>query len=83
MNIAELQRIENIIAEAETKKARSEGIVSKIIQEWQDEFEVDTLEKALALKETMEKAKKANDEKINTLFEQLEGSANWDELEDI
>ena len=44
MNVKEVERIKNLIQDAELSNAKSQGIVENIQKEWKDKFGTDKLE---------------------------------------
>ena len=83
MELSELNRIKKIIAEAETRKARAEGVVEKIMQQWKAEFGVNSLAEAEAKLVELQNAQDVQKARLKELLDQLEQAADWDELEAV
>ena len=83
MELSDLTRIKKIIADAETRKARAEGVIEKIEAQWKADFGVTTLAEAEAKLAELVKAKEAQEDRLEELLDQLEKAADWDELEAV
>ena len=82
MNVKEVERIKNLIQDAELSNAKSQGIIENIQKEWKDEFGTDKLEDIEKELKKLEEELKQSDERLEQLEKKLNDSYDWDKLEE-
>lgn len=82
MNVREVERIKNLIQDAELSNAKSQGIIENIQKEWNDKFGTDKLEDIEKELEKLEDESKQSDERLKQLEKKLNDSYDWDKLEE-
>ena len=82
MNVKEVERIKNLIQDAELSNAKSQGIIENIQKEWKDKFGTDKLEDVEKELEKLEEGLRQSDERLEQLEKKLSDSYDWDELEE-
>ena len=82
MNVKEVERIKNLIQDAELSNAKSQGIIENIQKEWKDKFGTDKLEDVEKELEKLEEGLKQSDERLEQLEKKLNDSYDWDKLEE-
>lgn len=81
MNINELERIKNLIEEAKTKKAKSEGIIEKIKSTWKEKYGTDDEEEIKNKLKELQEQLSESDKRKEVIFNKLLQSNDWDKLE--
>lgn len=81
MSINEVERIKNLIEEAKTKKAKSEGIIEKIKSVWKEKYGTDDVEEIKNKLKEMKTELTESDERKEVIFNKLLKSNDWDKLE--
>lgn len=82
MNVKEVERIKNLIQDAELSNAKSQGIIENIQKEWSNKFGTDKLEDVEKELEKVEEELKQSDERLEQLEKKLNDSYDWDKLEE-
>ena len=82
MNVKEVERIKNLIQDAELSNAKSQGIIENIQKEWNDKFGTDKLDDVEKELEKLEEELKQSDERLERLEKKLNDSYDWDKLEE-
>ena len=82
MNVKEVERIKNLIQDAELSNAKSQGIIENIQKEWNDKFGTDKLEDVEKELEKLQEELKQSDERLEQLEKKLNDSYDWDKLEE-
>ena len=82
MNVKEVERIKNLIQEAELSNAKSQGIIENIQKEWKDEFGTNKLEDVEKELEKLQEELKQSDDRLEQLEKKLNDSYDWDKLEE-
>ena len=82
MNVREVERIKNLIQDAELSNAKSQGIIENIQKEWNNKFGTDKLEDIEKELEKLEDESKQSDERLEQLEKKLNDSYDWDKLEE-
>ena len=82
MNVKEVERIKNLIQDAELSNAKSQGIIENIQKEWKDKFGTDKLEDVEKELEKLEEGLRQSDGRLEQLEKKLNDSYDWDELEE-
>lgn len=82
MNVKEVERIKNLIQDAELSNAKSQGIIENIQKEWKDKFGTDKLEEVEKELEKLEEELRQSDERLEQLEKKLNDSYDWDKLEE-
>lgn len=82
MNVREVERIKNLIQDAELSNAKSQGIIENIQKEWSNKFGTDKLEDIEKELEKLEEESKQSDERLEQLEKKLNDSYDWDKLEE-
>ena len=81
MSINEVERIKNLIEEAKTKKAKSEGIIEKIKSVWKEKYGTDDVKEIKNKLKEMKTELTESDERKEVIFNKLLKSNDWDKLE--
>lgn len=80
MTTKEFEAIKAKIDSAKEKKARAEGAMAKIEEQWKRDFKVNDIEEAeaafLELKETIQ----SDETKLAGLYAKLEAAADWESI---
>ena len=82
MNVKEVERIKNLIQDAELSNAKSQGIIENIQKEWKDKFGTDKLEDVEKELEKLQEELKQSDDRLEQLEKKLNNSYDWDKLEE-
>lgn len=82
MNVKEVERIKNLIQDAELSNAKSQGIIENIQKEWNDKFGTDKLEDIEKELEKLQEELKQSDKRLEQLEKKLNDSYDWDKLEE-
>ena len=82
MNVKEVERIKNLIQDAELSNAKSQGIIENIQKEWNDKFGTDKLEDVEKELEKLQEESKQSNERLEQLEKKLNDSYDWDKLEE-
>ena len=82
MNVKEVERIKNLIQDAELSNAKSQGIIENIQKEWNDKFGTDKLEDVEKELEKLQEELKQSDDRLEQLEKKLNDSYDWDKLEE-
>ena len=82
MNVKEVERIKNLIQDAELSNAKSQGIIENIQKEWKDKFGTDKLEDIEKELEKLQEELKQSDDRLEQLKKKLNDSYDWDKLEE-
>ena len=82
MNVKEVERIKNLIQDAELSNAKSQGIIENIQKEWNDKFGTDKLEEVEKELEKLQEELKQSDDRLEQLEKKLNDSYDWDKLEE-
>lgn len=82
MNVKEVERIKNLIQDAELSNAKSQGIIENIQKEWKDKFGTDKLEDVEKELEKLQEELKQSDDRLEQLEKKLNDSYDWDKLEE-
>lgn len=59
------------------QKARHEGMLQSIMEQWKTQYQISSLEEAEALLLQMKEQEAKNDERKQELMTRLEGLTNW------
>ena len=82
MNVKEVERIKNLIQDAELSNAKSQGIIENIQKEWNNKFGTDKLEEVEKELEKLQEELKQSDDRLEQLEKKLNDSYDWDKLEE-
>ena len=82
MNVKEVERIKNLIQDAELSNAKSQGIIENIQKEWKYKFGTDKLEDVEKELEKLQEELKQSDDRLEQLEKKLNDSYDWDKLEE-
>ena len=82
MNVKEVERIKNLIQDAELSNAKSQGIIENIQKEWKNKFGTDKLEDVEKELEKLQEELKQSDDRLEQLEKKLNDSYDWDKLEE-
>ena len=80
-SVAQLEAIKGRIEEAKSQKARAEGAIERIEQQWEDDFDIpDGDTKAVKAKlEELDKSVKRDEVRLEALLEELDEATDWEE----
>lgn len=82
MDVKEFERIKALINRNELEKAKAQGFLETIRKKWKEEYGTDDPEKIQEkLEEMKDELGKAN-KRLETLYNKLEESYDWDKLEE-
>ena len=81
MKVNEIERIKNLIQEAELEQAKAQGVKDSIKAEWKKKYGFDSIEKAKEMLEELESNLEKNEKKKVKLTEELEEFQDWDKIE--
>ena len=82
MNVKEIERIKNLIQDAELSNAKSKGIIENIQKEWSNKFGTDKLEEVEKELEKLQEELKQSDDRLEKQEKKLNDSYDWDKLEE-
>lgn len=82
MNVNEVERIESLIKKAELEIAKADGQSQSIKDNWKKKYNTDNIEEVKKILADLKSTKKKNQEKLNTLYEELKQCCDWDALEE-
>lgn len=80
MTTTEFQDIKDKIENAKQNKARAEGAIQKIEEQWEKEFGVKNLKQAEAKLSELQEAVESDETKLSDLEKELFEMADWDAL---
>ena len=81
MDSNEIERIKNLIQKAETQKAKAEGVIEKIKSEWKEKYGTDDISVIRNKLEELESELESSNERIESIYNKLLESNDWDKLE--
>ena len=81
MDSNEIERIKNLIQKAETQKAKAEGVIEKIKFEWKEKYGTDDISVIRNKLEELESELESSNERIESIYNKLLESNDWDKLE--
>lgn len=82
MKASEIEKIKQLIKDAELEQAKSQGVKDSIKAEWKKKYGFDSLEEAKAKLEELETNLAKNEKKREKLMNDLEESQDWDKIEE-
>lgn len=74
------RQFESIKQKMETlknKKAKAEGAIESIAQQWKEQYGITTIEEAEAKKNELEQEMESVNDEISTYYKELNGLTNW------
>lgn len=80
MNTTEFQDIKEKIETAKQNKARAEGAIQKIEEQWEDDFDVSNLEEAETKLAELKDRVETDQSKLDGLLDELNEMTDWDQL---
>jgi len=80
MTPRDFQTIKEKIESAKEQKARAEGAIGKIEEQWKKEFDVNSLEEAEQKAEEMEKEIADDKKQLDIMYGKLEKIVEWDSI---
>jgi predicted RNase H-like nuclease (RuvC/YqgF family) len=80
MTTKEFEAIKNKIENAKREKARAEGVMARIQDQWKKEYKLDGVSAVEAHIKQLENELKRDQEKLAALYEQLEAVVDWDSV---
>ena len=82
MDVDELERIQGLIKKSELEIAKAEGQSQSIKNEWKKKYGTDDEEQIKQIVKDLKADKKKNQNKLDTLYQELEQCCDWDALEE-
>lgn len=82
MKTSEIERIKDLIKEAELEQAKAQGAKDSIKAEWKKKYGFETLEEAKAKLEEISSNVEKNEKKKEKLMKELNESQDWDKIEE-
>lgn len=82
MNIKEVEKIKELIQDAEIENAKSKGIIENIESEWEENFGTSDVKKIKDKLSEMKKALESSNERLEEIFNELQNSQDWDKIEE-
>lgn len=82
MSVDELERIQGLIKKSELEIAKAEGQSQSIKNEWKKKYGTDDEEQIKQIVKDLKADKKKNQNKLDTLYRELEQCCDWDALEE-
>ena len=82
MKTSEIERIKDLIKEAELEQAKAQGAKDSIKAEWKKKYGFETLEEAKAKLEEISSNLEKNEKKKEKLMNELNESQDWDKIEE-
>lgn len=80
MTTTEFQDIKDKIENAKQNKARAEGAIQKIEEQWDTDFDVKDLTHAEGQLDTLKESIESDEAKLSDLISELEDITDWDAL---
>ena len=80
MTTKEFEVIKQKLEKIKESKARAEGALEKLKQQLKKDFEVDTVEAANLLLEDLESKIEKDDERLDTLSDELHNIIDWENV---
>jgi type I site-specific restriction-modification system R (restriction) subunit len=77
MTPTQYEDIKRKVETLKEQKARHEGMLQSIIEQWKTQYNISTIEEAEALLFTMKEQEAENDRRKQDLMARLEGLTNW------
>ena len=82
MKINEIERIKDLIKNAELEQAKSQGVKDSIKAEWKKKYNFDTIEEAKEKLNELSENLENNEKKKEKLMNELSKSQDWDKIEE-
>ena len=82
MSVDELEKIQGLIKKSELEIAKAEGQSQSIKNEWKKKYGTDDEEQIKQIIKDLKADKKKNQNKLDTLHQELEQCCDWDALEE-
>jgi flagellar motility protein MotE (MotC chaperone) len=80
MTTKEFEAIKNKIENAKREKARAEGAMTRIQDQWKKEYKLDDVHAVETYIKQLETELKRDQEKLVSLYEQLEAVVDWNSV---
>lgn len=77
MTVERVQQIKNKIEKLKNKKAKSEGIIEKILQNLKEEFDIEDIKNVQDHINDLEEEIATNENKIDELTKKIEKLTDW------
>lgn len=81
MDSRRFEEIKDLISKAEIENAKAQGKIDSIKKEWLREYGTDDIDEIKKIYKDLEDKKIALENKMNELWNKLESSCDWEELE--
>ena len=82
MNVKEVERINNLIEQAQIESAKSKGKIEQIEKDWKEKYGTSDLDEVIFIKNKMESDLKSKEEEIESLYDDLVNGYDWEQLEE-
>lgn len=82
MNVDEVERINNLIEQAQIESAKSKGKIEQIEKVWKEKYGTSDLEEVVAIKNKMESDLKSKEKEVANLYDDLINGYDWEQLEE-
>jgi hypothetical protein len=82
VNMAEFNRIKDLIQQAEAKALKAQGVIESIEKSWKSEYGISSYEEAQTKYAELEDKIDTFTKKQAKLIDELEGLQNWEKVEE-
>lgn len=82
MNIEKVNEIKDLISKCEIESAKSQGIIENIKHQWKEELGTDDEKEVEQKLQDMKLDLKQSDERLESLYNKLVNSYDWEQLEE-
>jgi len=82
MKVNDIEKIKDLIKDAELEQAKAQGAKDNIKAEWKKKYGFETLEEAKEKLEELSAGVEKNEKKKEKLMDELSDSQDWDKIED-
>lgn len=82
MNVNEVKRIKELIGRAEIESAKAKGVMEQIEEGWKKKYGTSDFHEIKSKRDSMKEALKEKQNRMDTLYNELVSSYDWDSLEE-
>ena len=82
MNANEVEKINNLIEQAQIESAKSKGKIEQIEKDWKEKYGTLNLDEIISIKDKMESDLKSKEKEVESLYDDLVNGYDWEQLEE-
>lgn len=82
MDIKKVNEIKGLISKAEIESAKAQGIIENIKKQWKADYDTDDEKEIEQKLQEMNSELKQSNERLETIYNKLVNSYDWDKLEE-